>query len=97
MNVQQYSESEDEEEVNYQELIKSAYAIKKESKSRSLSDVSYIIVSNNLEKEKARLRTEFEDLQTTANLLNCKAVSEFVDCPWNLFLFLASSGRLAKY
>jgi len=69
----QYSESEDEEEVNYQELIKSAYAIKKESKSRSNADIYYKIVANDLEKEKARLLTEFEELQTTANLLNSKS------------------------
>lgn len=69
----QYSESEDEEEVNYQELIKSAYAIKKESKSRSNADIGYKIVTNDLEKEKARLLTEFEELQTTANLLNSKS------------------------
>ena len=77
VEIQQYSESEDEEEVNYQELIKSAYAIKKESKSRSNADIYYKIVANDLEKEKARLLTEFEELQTTANLLNSKSVSNY--------------------
>lgn len=66
----QSSDSENEEEQIHQELIKTVYALKKETKDKLMSDYGYSMQHDWYMKERVRLTKEYNEIHTTINLIN---------------------------